>query len=139
MLSAGGWRNAVEYSLDFKTIYSPETYYERGTRGQRTDVLSFYDVATLSVLGEVKIPPKRGSGATLRAYSGRSDDGRFVYVFNMTPGMSVSVIDVTQRTVTAEINTDGCAMVYPSGDRSFLSLCGTVSYTHLTLPTKRIV
>ena len=124
MLSAGGWRNAVEYSLDFKTIYSPETYYERGTRGQRTDVLSFYDVATLSVLGEVKIPPKRGSGATLRAYSGRSDDGRFVYVFNMTPAMSVSVIDVTQRTVTAEINTDGCAMVYPSGDRSFLSLCG---------------
>ena len=29
MLSAGGWRNAVEYSPDFSTIYSPETYYTR--------------------------------------------------------------------------------------------------------------
>jgi methylamine dehydrogenase heavy chain len=124
MLSAGGWRNAVEYSPDFSTIYSPETYYDRGTRGRRTDVLSFYDVATLSFLDEVKIPPKRGSGATLRAYSGRSDDGRYVYVFNMTPAMSVSVVDVAQRIVTAEISTDGCAMVYPSGNRSFLSLCG---------------
>ena len=38
MLSAGGWRNAVEYSPDFSTIYSPETYYDRGTRGRRTDV-----------------------------------------------------------------------------------------------------
>ena len=124
MLSAGGWRNAVEYSPDFATIYSPETYYARGTRGRRTDVLSFYDVATLSPVDEVKIPPKRGSGATHRTYSGRSDDGRFVYVFNMTPAMSVSVIDVAQRVVTAEINTDGCAMIYPSGNRSFLSLCG---------------
>ena len=76
MLSAGGWRNAVEYSLDFKTV-TRQNVLRRGTRGRRTDVLSFYDVATLSVLGEVKIPPKRGSGATLRAYSGRSDDGRF--------------------------------------------------------------
>lgn len=124
MLAAGGWRNGVEYSPDFKAIYSPETYYARGTRGRRTDVLSIYDVATLSPIDEVKIPPKRGSGATHRAYSGRSDDGRFVYVFNMTPAMSVSVIDVARRLVTAEISTDGCAMIYPSGDRSFLSLCG---------------
>ena len=124
MLSAGGWRNAVEYSPDFSTIYSPETYYARTTRGQRTDVLSFYDVSSLSPVDEVEIPAKRGSGAAHRSYSGRSDDGRFVYVFNMTPAMTVSVVDVIARKVTAEISTDGCAMVYPSGDLSFLSLCG---------------
>ena len=123
MLAAGGWRNGVAYSPDFKAIYSPETYYARGTRGRRTDVLSIYDVATLSPIDEVKIPPKRGSGATV-AGPIISDDGRFVYVFNMTPAMSVSVIDVARRLVTAEISTDGCAMIYPSGDRSFLSLCG---------------
>ena len=124
MLSAGGWRNAVEYSPDFSTIYSPETYYSRTTRGQRSDVLSFYDVSSLSVIDEVEIPAKRGSGATHRAYSGRSDDGRFVYVFNMTPAMTVTVVDVFARKVTAEISTDGCAMIYPSGNLSFLSLCG---------------
>ena len=60
MLSAGGWRNAVEYSPDFSTIYSPETYYSRTTRGERTDVLSFYDVSSLSAIDEVEIPAKRG-------------------------------------------------------------------------------
>ena len=124
MLAAGGWRNAVEYSPDFSTIYSPETYYARTTRGRRTDVLSVYDVASLSPVDEVEIPAKRGSGAAHRSYSGRSDDGRFVYVFNMTPAMTVTVVDVIARKVTAEIATDGCAMVYPSGDFSFLSLCG---------------
>lgn len=124
MLAAGGWRNAVEYSSDFSTIYSPETYYSRTTRGQRTDVLSFYDVASLSPVDEIEIPAKRGSGAAHRSYSGRSDDGRFVYVFNMTPAMTVTVVDVVARKVTAEIGTDGCAMIYPSGNFSFLSLCG---------------
>ena len=124
MLAAGGWRNAVEYSSDFSTIYSPETYYSRTTRGQRTDVLSFYDVASLSPVDEIEIPAKRGSGAAHRSYSGRSDDGRFVYVFNMTPAMTVTVVDVVARQVTAEIGTDGCAMIYPSGNFSFLSLCG---------------
>lgn len=38
--------------------------------------------------------------------------------------MTVTVVDVIARKVTAEIATDGCAMVYPSGDFSFLSLCG---------------
>ncbi|MFL6871975.1 MAG: amine dehydrogenase large subunit [Candidatus Azotimanducaceae bacterium] len=124
MLAAGGWRNAVEYSSDFSTIYSPETYYSRTTRGQRTDVLSFYDVASLSPVDEIEIPAKRGSGAAHRSYSGRSDDGRFVYVFNMTPAMTVTVVDVVARQVAAEIGTDGCAMIYPSGNFSFLSLCG---------------
>lgn len=133
MLSAGGWRNAVEYSPDFSTIYSPETYYSRTTRGQRTDVLSFYDVSSLSAIDEVEIPAKRGSGATHRAYSGRSDDGRFVYVFNMTPAMTVTVVDVFARKVTAEISTDGCAMIYPSGNLSFLSLCGNGRMRQTTL------
>jgi methylamine dehydrogenase heavy chain len=124
MLAAGGWRNAVEYSSDFSMIYSPETYYSRTTRGQRTDVLSVYDVASLSPVDEIEIPAKRGSGAAHRSYSGRSDDGRFVYVFNMTPAMTVTVVDVVARKVTAEIGTDGCAMIYPSGNLSFLSLCG---------------
>ena len=136
MLSAGGWRNAVEYSPDFSTIYSPETYYTRTTRGQRTDVLSFYDVSSLSVIDEVEIPAKRGSGAAHRAYSGRSDDGRFVYVFNMTPAMTVTVVDVRARKVTAEISTDGCAMIYPSGNLSFLSLCGNGRMRQTILTTQ---
>ena len=62
MLSAGGWRGAVELAADFSEIYSPETYYERGTRGERTDVITVYDTTNLEVLDEIVIPAKRATG-----------------------------------------------------------------------------
>ena len=133
MLSTGAWRNAVEFSPNRDLVYSPETYYSRGTRGEREDVVTIYELETLSPLGEIEIPPKRGSGAAHRAYSGISFDGRFVYVFNVTPAMSVSIIDVVDQTFVEEISIDGCAMVYPTGNFSFLSLCGNGRIRHTKL------
>jgi methylamine dehydrogenase heavy chain len=133
MLSTGGWRNAVETAPDFSVIYSPETYYARGTRGPRTDVVTFYDTHTLAVVGEAEIPPKRASGMPQRAYSARSDDGRFVFVANMTPATSVSVVDTRTRQFTAEIETSGCGLVYGMGDRRFGSLCGDGTLLTVTL------
>ena len=133
MLSTGAWRNAVEFSPNRGLVYSPETYYSRGTRGEREDVVTIYELETLSPLGEIEIPPKRGSGAAHRAYSGISFDGRFVYVFNVTPAMSVSIIDVVDHTFVEEISIDGCAMVYPTGNFSFLSLCGNGRIRHTKL------
>ena len=124
MLSTGGYRNAVELAPDFSAIYSPETYYPRGTRGDRTDVVTFYDTRSLEVIGEAVIPPKRATGMSLRAYSGMSDDGRFVYVANMTPATSVSVVDTKTKSFAEEVPTPGCALVYPTGPRSFATLCG---------------
>jgi len=123
MLSTGAWRNVVETAPDFGTIYSPETYYSRGTRGERTDTVTFYDTRTLSVKGEAVIPPRRASGLPHRAYSGRSDDGRFVYVSNMTPANSVSVVNTETMAFASEVETAGCAMIYPTGTRSFAALC----------------
>jgi methylamine dehydrogenase heavy chain len=133
MLSTGGWRNAVETAPDFSMIYSPETYYPRGTRGDRTDVVTFYDARTLGVAGEAIIPPKRATGMPQRAYNGLSDDGRFVYVANMTPATSVSVVDTHSRTLATEIETAGCTLVYPFGNRSFGSLCGDGTLQVLTV------
>jgi methylamine dehydrogenase heavy chain len=133
MLSAGGWRNAVEIAPDHSRIYSPETYYARGTRGPRTDVVAAYDFRTLTTVGEAEIPPRRASGMPQRAYSGISDDGRFVYVANMTPATSVSVVDTGSLTLTAEIETSGCALVYPAGARQFGSLCGDGTLQVVTL------
>ena len=133
MLSTGAWRNAVEFSPNRDLVYSPETYYSRGTRGEREDVVTIYELETLSPLGEIEIPPKRGSGAAHRAYSGISFDGRLVYVFNVTPAMSVSIIDVVDQTFVEEISIDGCAMVYPTGNFSFLSLCGNGRIRHTKL------
>ncbi len=132
MISTGAWRSAVEFAPGFAAIYSPETYYSRGTRGTRTDVLTIYDTVTLDVTGEIVIPPKRGAGMPIRAYSGISDDGRFVYIANMTPATSISVVDVKTKHVH-EIATAGCALTYPVGNRTFLMLCGNGTVQRVTL------
>ena len=60
-LSTGYSFTRVVLPRDGKVIYSPETYFSRGTRGTRTDVVTLYDPATLAPIGEIPIPPKRSS------------------------------------------------------------------------------
>ena len=47
MLSTGMQFVALELPSDYSQIYSPETYFSRGTRGERTDVITFYDPRNL--------------------------------------------------------------------------------------------
>ena len=124
MLSTGAWGNAIEFAPDLSAIYVPEMYYSRGSRGERTEVVTTYDTKELKPVGEVIIPPKRATGIPHRAYQGISDDGRFVFVANMTPATSVSVVDVVAQKFVTEIETAGCSLVYPTGNRAFVSLCG---------------
>ena len=120
-------------SPDRSRLYSPETYYPRGTRGKRSDFLITRDMKTLEVLHETEIPPKRASGTPHRAYQGISDDGRFVFVANMTPAASISVVDVEKHRFVAEIETAGCGLVYPTGNRSLAVLCGNGTVQHIRL------
>jgi len=67
-------------SRDGKLIYSPETYFSRGTRGTRTDVVTLYDPRTLGVIGEIPIPPKRSSNMPMMANQVLTDDDRFLLI-----------------------------------------------------------
>ncbi len=44
---------------DNSAVYVAETYWSRGSRGDRTDVVTFYDSRTLEVTGEVLLPRGR--------------------------------------------------------------------------------
>src|SRR5271156_2073298 len=52
-LSTGYSFAHVLLSPNGKLIYSPETYFSRGTRGTRTDVVTVYDAGTLKAAGEI--------------------------------------------------------------------------------------
>jgi methylamine dehydrogenase heavy chain len=104
-------------------LYVPDTYYSRATRGERTDVLTIYDVVSLAPVAEVLVPPKRAMNAAPLVNAALSDDDRFAAIFNMTPATSVSVVDLTARTFTGEIETPGCSLVYGAGPRRFAMLC----------------
>lgn len=123
MLSTGAMFVSLELASDYSAIYAPETYYSRGTRGTRTDVITRYDPRTLEAKDEIVIPAGRQSGLPMLSYSGLTDDQRFLVVYNFTPAQSVTVVDLSARKAAGEIATPGCALVYPSGPRRFSMLC----------------
>jgi methylamine dehydrogenase heavy chain len=133
LLSTGYSFNSVVLPRKSSVIYSPETYYSRGTRGTRTDVVTLYDPVHLTPLGEISIPAKRSSNMPSAANAALSDDERFLIIYNFTPAQSATIVDVTARKFVGEVETGGCALVYPIGNRAFFSLCpdGTVLVTTL--------
>jgi len=124
MLSTGFGFTGLVVPPDGSAILSPETYFSRGTRGTRTDVVTLYDPRTLSPMTEIGIPAKKAGVIPMPSATGLTDDGRFLLVYNFTPAQSVTVVDLQSRQFVGEIDTPGCAMVYPTGPRSFFSLCG---------------
>lgn len=123
MISTGYLSASAVFPADGTEFYLPETYYSRGSRGERTDVVSIYDTRTLSAVGEVVIPPKRAVNVLPSGNSALSDDDRFLAVFNMTPATSLSIVDVRERRFAGEIRIPGCSLVFAAGPRRFFSLC----------------
>jgi len=124
MLSTGYGFTGVLVPKAGGVVYSPETYFSRGTRGTRTDVVTIYDAARLLPLGEIEIPPKRASVMPMPGAQALTDDDRFLLIYNFTPAQSVTVVDTRSRKFVGEIETAGCALVYPTGPRRFFSICG---------------
>jgi methylamine dehydrogenase heavy chain len=118
---------------DGQVIYSPETYFSRGTRGERTDVVTLYDPSHLSPLGEIIIPPKRSSNMPMMSNAQLTDDGRFLLIYNFTPAQSITVVDTRFRKFVGEVETSGCALSFPTGARSFFSLCADGALLHTVL------
>src|SRR5438132_13839073 len=89
------------FAPDHREVYLPETFYSRGVRGERTDVVTVYDSSTLQPLDEIGIPPRRAEYFPGNAANALSDDGRFVAVFNLTPDTSLTVVYFKHRPLAA--------------------------------------
>jgi methylamine dehydrogenase heavy chain len=50
-------------------------------------------------------------------------------IYNFTPAQSVSVVDMKSQTFVREVETPGCALVYPTGPRTFFSICGDGAFS----------
>ncbi len=104
-------------------MYVTETFYSRGTRGERTDVLTIWDKTTLSPAGEVVLPAKRASQMPMNYHIQLVDDEKLALVYNFTPATSVSVVDIVDREFLGEVPTPGCSLVFPMAGRAFASIC----------------
>lgn len=109
-------------------LYVAETHYSRGTRGDRSDVVSIYDKKTLGQIAEIPLPGgKRALIASHRHTLELVDNDRFLFVFNFTPAASVLMIDMESRKIVSETQIPGCSMMYSTGKRGFSSLCSNGS------------
>ncbi len=121
-----GFIGMLTTSRDNSEIYVATTYYDRGNRGNRNDVLETYDASTLTLKHELLLPPKHAQAIPYQAYLVPSAHNRFMFVQNATPAASVTVVDTAANTVVTEIGTAGCFGIYPSprDDGRFATLCG---------------
>ncbi len=121
-IGAGFYPGAI-LSPDGKTTAVATTYFSRGTRGERTDLVEFTDNSTLNVTGEVVLPSKRALTLPTIFNLAYSSDGHFLYVAYITPAASFGVIDPSNRRVLGEVDTAGCVMVIPWGPNHVSSMC----------------
>jgi methylamine dehydrogenase heavy chain len=120
---SGGLAAMFAPSPDHKFFYVAETFYARGTQGDRTDVLTIYDATHLSRVGEIPITSKRQLALADPSSMGVTPDGRFVLMLNLTPATSVTAVDLEGKKVAGEIQTPGCSEILMLGDREFASVC----------------
>ena len=128
-----GFNPGFNLSPDGKTTIVGTTYYARGSRGARTDVVEFTDNSTLSVTHEIVLPAKRAMTLPTYFNLAYSSDSHFVYVSYVTPAASFGVLDPAKYAVIDEIDTAGCVLVIPSGPNRVSSLCESGRLLTVTL------
>ena len=131
-----GFTPSVNLSPDGATTVVATTYFARGSRGARTDVVEFTDNTTLAVTGEIVLPPKRVETAPSLFNIAYSPDGHFLYVAYLTPAASFGVLDPAHGKVLGEIDTAGCVLVIPSGPNRVSSICESGRLLTVTLDTQ---
>ncbi|MCH7630023.1 amine dehydrogenase large subunit [Novosphingobium sp.] len=115
-------------------VLTSETFYSRLSRGERTDAVTIWDMATLEPKGEIVLPGgKRQQSVTYPQLFQLTNGGKWALVANFTPAQSVSVLDLDARKVVSEIDLPGCAQIYPTGTRGFTSLCADGSLLSIAL------
>jgi methylamine dehydrogenase heavy chain len=95
-------------------------------------LLSIYDPRTLQLINEVELPG-RALVNPKKQNLDISADGKYAYIYNMTPASSVVVVDATKQDIEASIDLPGCALAFAFGNKGFASICADGSLTTITL------
>lgn len=111
---------AIRPHMENGLIYTYGSFYTRNVYGDRTDVVMAYDATTTLPVTEIEIPPK-AAGIGHSGMIGLIDD-QFIGVWNITPAISVSIVNITTNQFVTEISTPNCAGIYPV-DGGFIMAC----------------
>ena len=123
LISISSMTPTVQPSMERREFYNAGSFYSRGAYGDRTDILTVHDFENLSPIAEVKIPDKITS-LPIQNYIGLMSAGRHVAISNITPALSISIVDIEERVFVGEVSTPGCGLILPVENNDFLTICG---------------
>lgn len=118
----GQWTLSAKGDL----LYASTTYYDPDGETNRQDVVKVWKIPTLELAAKIAVPPKQ---VMLPAYKGMlalSHDERWLFLQNITPAASVTVVDLDKRQTASEIPLPGCWTTIPveRDSRRFATICG---------------
>lgn len=117
-------------------FYVAETIWTKGNRGTRQDMLTVYDGKSLKIVTEIPLPGRLLTGNRIQDLA-ISADGRFAYIYDMSPASAVIIVDLTKRKVTRTIELPGCGLAFAAPGGRIVSLCNDGSIATVSLASKK--
>ena len=122
MFNQAYWPNFA-VSPDGAELYAVDSYWEKHTRGKRSDYIVVRDARTLEVKEDIPLPAGRLLIVSKKYNFGVTPDGRFGLTYNLAPQTAVTVTDLKARKSVGAIGIPGCGLIFAQTPYHFSTLC----------------
>src|ERR1700728_480286 len=131
MFNQAYWPNFA-VSPDGAELYAVDTYWEKHTRGKRSDYIVVRDAQTLEVKEDIPLPAGRLLIVSKKYNFDVTPDGRYGLTYNLAPTTAVTVTDLKARRSVGSIGIPGCGLIFAQAANRFSSLCADGSIATVT-------
>jgi len=131
MFNQAYWPNFA-VSPDGAELYAVDTYWEKHTRGKRSDYIVVRDAQTLEVKEDIPLPAGRLLIVSKKYNFDVTPDGRYGLTYNLAPATAVTVTDLKARRSVGSIGIPGCGLIFAQAPNRFSSLCADGSISTVT-------
>jgi methylamine dehydrogenase heavy chain len=122
MFNQAYWPNFA-VSPDGAELYAVDSYWEKHTRGKRSDYIVVRDARTLEVKEDIPLPAGRLLIVSKKYNFDVTPDGRYGFTYNLAPATAVTVTDLKARKSVGSIGVAGCGLIFAQASNRFSSLC----------------
>jgi methylamine dehydrogenase heavy chain len=122
MFNQAYWPNFA-VSPDGTELYAVDSYWEKHTRGKRSDYVVVRDAQTLEVKEDIPLPEGRLLVVSKKNNFDVTPDGHYGLTYNLAPATEVSVTDLKTRKPVGAVQIPGCGLVFAQSPNRFSSLC----------------
>src|ERR1700691_4223626 len=131
MFNQAYWPNFA-VSPDGTELYAVDTYWEKHTRGKRSDYIVVRDAQTLEIKEDIPLPAGRLLIVSKKYNFDVTPDGRYGLTYNLAPTTAVTVTDLKARRSVGSIGIPGCGLIFAQAPNRFSSLCADGSISTVT-------